>query len=124
MDDPAEWFERELIKRARQGDAEAGREILHKIALAIDSGRFDSPLFPFLAERLVEFLQGVPLEPALCVDNKSIGGAPLKYQPNELAAVDLILRDHAGFSPDLATSWIEDQIGADRRAVQRLRKSY
>src|SRR6476620_7270724 len=104
MDDPAEWFERELIKRALQGDAEAGREILHKIALAIDSGRFDSPLFPFLAERLFEFVRdGVPLERALRVKSKSTGGAPLKYQPNELAAVDLILRDHAGFSPDLAT---------------------
>ena len=64
-------------------------------------GHWISPLFPFLAECLWLYVeQGVPLARALCVEgDKSAGGAPLKYDPIELAAVDLLLRDHAGFSP-------------------------
>jgi hypothetical protein len=63
-------FERELIKPALRGEEEAGREILLMIALAIDAGRFDSPLFPFLADCLcrsepvpVTFGFGLPPRP-------------------------------------------------------------
>src|SRR5690349_11064039 len=98
MSDAEEQFERKLIRRAKKGDAEAGREILLEIALAIDAGRFQSPLFPFLADCLFLFANDhVPLERALCVEaEKNLGGAPRKYQEIELAAVDILLRDHAG----------------------------
>ena len=121
-----EQFERQLIKHAQRGDEEAGREILYTIALAIDAGRFDSPLFPFLADCLILFARdGVPLERALCVErDRNPGGKPSKYDSTELAAVDILLRDHAGFSPEQAVTWIKENIGADRRTVQKRRPDY
>ena len=36
--------------------------------------------------------------------------------------MDLLLGDHAGFKPEQAIKWIEDNVGADRRYVQLRRK--
>ena len=104
---------------------QAGREVLTSIVLAIDAGRFGYRPFPFLAECLWLYVSnGVPLARALCVEgDKSVGGAPLQYDPLELAAVDLLLRDHAGFSPAEAVAWIRENIGADRKAVATRRKA-
>jgi hypothetical protein len=120
-----EEFKRELIKRAQGGDAEAGREILNLVVGAINSGRFDQQLFPFLADALVLYLKdGVELDRALGVEQFDVGGAPTKYDPDELAAVDVLLQFHLGRRPEQAISWIQENIGADRRAVQRLRNQY
>lgn len=117
------WFKSELIKRAQQGDAEAGREILKEIVLAIGANRFDPLLFPFLGECLGLFLQdGIPLDRALCVEAVDQGGRPRKHDQLELAAVDILLRDHGGFSPEQAIIWIEEHVGVDRRTVQKARK--
>ena len=80
------WFKSELIKRAQQGDAEAGREILKEIVLAIDANRFDPLLFPFLAECLGLFLQdGIQLDRALCVEAVDQGGRPPKTRPARIS---------------------------------------
>ena len=125
IDALTDQFEKELIERARAGDEDAGREILYTLALAIDAGRFDSPLFPFLAECLLLFARdGVPLERALCVEKEpSRGGRPLEHD-SELAAVDILLRKHGGFTPEQALDWIEQSIGASRSTVRRLRVTY
>jgi len=120
-----EEFKRELIKRAEAGDAEAGREILNQVVGAIYSGRFDQQLFPFLADALVLYLKdGVALDRALGVEQFDVGGAPKKYNPDELAAVDVLLQFHLGHQPEQAISWIQENIGADRRTVQHLRNQY
>ena len=123
-DDRNDWFKRQLIARAQRGDAEAGSEILREIALAIDAGGFDPILFPFHAECLWLFMQGAPLDKALCVKADDRGGRPLKYDELALAAVDFLLRDHAKHSAEQANRWIEDRIGADRTIVQRARKAH
>ena len=120
-----EQFERDLIKDAKGGDAEAGRELLYSIALAIDGGRFDSLLFPFLADCLMQFVQDdKPLEQALCVKQDKKQGRPQKYDKTELAAVDILLRDYSPRGPEDAIEWIDTNIGADRRTVQRIRGEY
>ena len=126
-----EDFERALIERAQGDDAEAaeaGREILYSIALAIDAGRFDSLLFPFLADCLMQFAQdGKPLEQALwVVPNLNKGGTKRKYVGIELAAVDILLRKHVGLGKDAAIYWIEqkENIGASASTVRRARAKY
>ncbi|MFZ5620690.1 MAG: helix-turn-helix domain-containing protein [Pseudomonadota bacterium] len=119
-------FHEELIRRASRGDAEAGREILRTVTLLIDAGQWTSPLFAFLADCLWEYTQhGIPLDRALCVEPEpASGGRPQKYNPDELAAIDIILRDHAGYTPEKAVRWIAEKIGADKRTVHRIRRRY
>jgi hypothetical protein len=126
-DADAEWLKRQLIRYAENGEAEAGRQILRSIAVAIDAGQFDPILFPFLAKCLWLIIDGAPPDKALCIEEeKSRGGAPRAYDPDELAAVDILLRDHANpkLTPEQAIVWIGARIGADRRMVQRLRDKY
>ena len=120
-----EQFERDLIKEAKGGDAEAGREILFSIALAIDAGRFDSLLFPFLADCLMQFAQdGKPLEQALWVKQGKKKGRPIKYNETELAAVDILLRDYHGLSSSSTIYLIKGRIGADKKLVKSVRKKF
>ena len=120
------WFENQLIRRAEEGDPEAGRIALETIAGRIETRRYESPLFDYLATNIRAHLDdGIPLDRALGVEEEpNKGGASTKYDETELAAVDLILRDHAHFGPEKAVSWIHSNIGADRRLVQRLRLKY
>jgi hypothetical protein len=124
MNDKTDKFDRLLIERSHEGDAEAGREFLRQVVSAITAGRFDSPVFDALAKRLSLFLDGgIPLERALGVESeKDKGGTPATYDPIELAAVDLLLREHANFTKEAAIRWIEDKLGADRSTVMRCRK--
>jgi hypothetical protein len=120
------WFEQEIIRQADEGDSQAGRKALEIIASRIEIKQFDSPLFSYLAESIKEFLhEGISLDRALGVeDEPNKGGRPRKYDEVELAAVDLLLRNNAGFTPEEAVEWIEENVGADRRAIQRLRSAY
>ena len=52
------------------------------------------------------------------------GGRPRKYDDTEIAAVDLLLRDHCGLKAEEAIDWIAEEVGADRRYVQLRRKEY
>jgi hypothetical protein len=63
----SEDYERESIARAKKGDAEAGHECLSRIMHAIDAQRFDSPLFPNLADCIHQYLLGSPIEEAFNV---------------------------------------------------------
>ncbi len=116
-----EQHEKEMIERAQRGDAEAGRDALYSIALAIDAMQFDSLLLPYLSKCLLQFNEGVPLERALNVEEIKTGGRPFKYDDTQLAAIDILLRDYADYAPEESITWIVENIGADRRKIQRLR---
>ncbi|MDB4409320.1 hypothetical protein N9235_00700 [Gammaproteobacteria bacterium] len=117
-------FEEYLIWRTERGDTEAGREILKSVASSITGM---SLLLDYHAKCLCQYAEeGVQLERALGVkeEEPDKGGRPKKYDELELAAVDILLRHHAGMGPEEAVNWIIKNIGADRRATQRIRKVY
>ena len=122
----ADQFDAELIRRAEDGDPEAGKEILVSVALRIDQGKFDSSLFPYLANCLWDYsIENIPLSRALNVEKESpVGGRPVSYDRTMLAATDIILRHHCHMKPEAAIAWIEEHIGVGRRSIQRLRIQY
>tara|TARA_Y100000593_G_scaffold86828_1_gene166311 strand:- start:618 stop:1115 length:498 start_codon:yes stop_codon:yes gene_type:complete len=126
MSENDNFYEKGLIQHADQGDSEAGRELLKIVASRIETREFDSPVFGHIASGIQAFLfEGVPLDRALGVESPpNKGGRPSKYDETELAAVDLLLRDHAHYAAEQAAEWIDEYIGADRRTVQRLRTAY
>lgn len=118
-------FELELIERAKEGDSEAGEEILKAIVRHIDGRRIDSPLFPFLANCLHEYERGVPIERALCIEKgPNVGGRPSKYDPDEIAALDIYLRRELGFKLEESLAWIEANVGMGKKEARELRKVY
>ena len=123
MNETEDWFEQQVGLRANLGDDEAAREMLDIIASRIETKRFDSALFSELAKNLRLFLNdGIPLDVALGVFKEpNKGGRPPKYNQVEVAAVDLLLREYAKFRPEKAATWINKNIGVDRRTIQRIR---
>lgn len=122
---PTEKFERDFIKLAKKGEADAGREILISIALAIVAGRFNSLFFPFLADCLKEFEDGVPLERALCVEQVKKRGRSRKHDQIEMAAADILLRDYADLRPAEARKWLEGILGTDQnKLLSEIRNEY
>ena len=119
-------FELETIRRAEQGDSEAGRLALDMIACRLETAELDSPLFDYLASSIRAFLdEGIALGRALGVEEeKHRGGRPRKYEELEVAAVDLLLRDHASFKAEQAIDWLYKEFSIDRRTVQKIRKGY
>ncbi len=119
-------FLQETLARAKRGDAEAGKEALKTAVTALDTKDFNSPVIQYLARCLWDYVgNDIPLERALNVeDEPNKGGRKLKYDPVELMAVDVLLRYHAGMTPEEAIAWIDNNIGADRRTVQRIRVQY
>tara|TARA_R110002072_G_scaffold300788_1_gene478951 strand:+ start:1476 stop:1976 length:501 start_codon:yes stop_codon:yes gene_type:complete len=118
-------FELELIELAKEGDSEAGEEILKSIIRCIDGRRFDSPLFPFLANCLYEYERGIPIERALCIEKgRNVGGRPRKYDPDEIAALDIFLRRELGFKSEESLGWIEANVGMGKKEARELRKVY
>lgn len=67
---------------------------------------------------------GIRLERAPEVEAENKGGRPPKYERTELAAVDILLRDYAKCKPEAALTWICENIGVDRRFMQRVRVEY
>jgi hypothetical protein len=121
-DDGTEQFERALINAAKKGDDEAGRGVLNQIVSAVTAGRFNSPVFPYLAECLSLFLEdGVPLERALCVEVEGKDGRP-PYDAIELTAVYILLTEYGGKPVEQAIRWIMDAVGCSRDTVIRCRK--
>ena len=118
-------FELELIDRAKDGDPQAGEEILKAIVRHIDGRRIDSPLFPFLAECLYEYERGVPIERALCIEKEpNVGGRPSKYNDIEIAALEILLRRELGYSSGKSVNWVSDNVGIHRSEVRRIRKEF
>ena len=116
----------DLISRAEHGDTEAAREVLSEITNDLLRNQLRPPLRTYLIEKLVCFLdQDMPLLDVLGLSSSGKPtGPPKKYIDEELMAVDLLLRDHLGLKKEAAIIWIEENIGADRRHVQRLRKVF
>jgi hypothetical protein len=87
-------LERETISRALEGDHEAGREALELCAIGLEGRALSPALADYLAERIRSFLDGQPLERALCVEEERGPGKPRDPIPEwqtELAAFDLLL---------------------------------
>ncbi len=114
-------FEHQLIEDAKRGDAEAGKLILKSITQRIDNRNYDSPLFPYLAESLWEYLDGMRLDRALNVEAVNPGGAPA-YDRIAIAAVDILLRDYAGYNRQAALTWIVDNIECSIDTARRSRR--
>jgi hypothetical protein len=125
LPDP-ERFEQQLIEGAAKGDAEAGRELLESAAVRIHAKDYDSPVFPYLANCLLDYVKhGIRLDRALNVEEDNLGGRPPKHDRTTLAAVDILLRDHAQFKPEAALEWIRNNIDdIDRRYLQRVRAEH
>jgi hypothetical protein len=119
-------FEEETVKRAESGNQEAALFALELAIREIEHSYEKSKIIDYFVSKVRLFLDnGVSLERALGIhSNSKDGGRPKKYDPTEVAAVDLLLRDHAGFKPEQAIEWIEINVGADRRFVQLRRKEY
>ena len=119
-------FEKETIKRAQQGDPDAALLALQMAVENIEAHLVDTPLLGYLAENLRLFLyEQIPIDTALGVEPvPKTGGRPRKYDRTEIAAVDLLLRDHAGYKTEEANVWISENIGPDRRYIQQRRKRY
>ena len=96
------------------------------VAAKIEARSFNTPLMDYLTESLRLFLdEQIPLDTALGVEaTPNTGGRPRKYDDTEIAAVDLLLRDHCGLKAEEAIDWIAEEVGADRRYVQLRRKEY
>ena len=126
MSDLETDFERETIRRAERGDREAALLALQMAVEKIEARLFDTPLLDYLAENLRLFLdEQIPIDTALGVEAMpNAGGRPRKYDDTEIAAVDLLLRDHCGLKAEEAIDWIAEEVGADRRYVQLRRKEY
>ncbi len=60
-------YREETIARALAGDAEAGREALKLCVFGLDANNMPADLRFYLAERITEVLEGVPLGKALCI---------------------------------------------------------
>jgi hypothetical protein len=126
----SEDYEREVIAHARKRDEDGepgGRECLRLIMHAIDARRFDSPLFPYLADCIHQYLLGFPIEEAFnVVPPTNKGGKSENYDSTEIAALDILLRDYEHLGPERSISWMQKHIdqSIDRRRVQRVRKKY
>jgi len=116
-------FIQEMISRAKSGDAEAGRDALQALVHVLDNKEFNSPLVGYLAECLWDYVHHeVPIERALNVENGPQKGGRPAYDPVELMAVDLLLRNFVALDKDAAEWWIKEHIGASERTMGRVRK--
>jgi hypothetical protein len=113
-----------VIQRAKDGRFEDCLEFLSIAVAELDSLSQHSPVLQYLRELLSSHYEiGIPLEQALARVRRT-GGRPVKYPVHALAALDILLRDHFGYSAEAAVKRIGDVIGADRRLVQRSRAEY
>ena len=119
-------FEEDTIRRAERGDRDAALLALQMAVEKIEARIPDTPLLDYLAENLRLFLdEQIPIDTALGVEAvANRGGRPRQYDDTEVAAVDLLLRDHCGLKAEQAIDWIAKEIRADRRYVQLRRKEY
>ena len=119
-------FEKETIRRAERGDRDAALLALQMAVEKIEARILDTPLLDYLTENLRLFLdEQIPIDTALGVEAvTNTGGRPRKYVRHEIAAADLLLRDHAGFKLEEANDWISENIGPNRRYIQERRKRY
>ena len=127
--DEPRWlsFENETIRRARRRDRSATRRALHVLRdrLEVHATQGDQ-VMRYGVDCLTAALDhGLSLDTALGLDTKpSAGGRPRKYDSLEVAAADLILRDHCGFRPEQASVWVSSEVGMDRTQLQRLRRTF
>ncbi len=121
-----EDFEAETLRRANAGEVDAAREALRIVRRKLDTEAPRDPVIEYLLSNLSSYLdEGIPLDKALGLERqpRKTGRKP-KIDPLELGSADIILRQYCGYSPETACMWLEKTTGADRRTVQRNRKTY
>ena len=120
-------FEQETIRRAERGETAAARRALHLLRDRLEGpAALGDQVMGYARDCLDAVLDhGINIEKAFGLDaDPGVGGRPRKYDALEVAATDLVLRDHCGYSPEQACLWIQSEIGMDRSQLQRLRKTF
>ncbi|MCP5263632.1 MAG: hypothetical protein H6929_19965 [Rhodoferax sp.] len=115
-----EEFEAETIRRAKGGDAEAGREAIHLCISGLYSGQLSEPLRFYLADCLNDFIAGVPIERAMCLEIERARGRPADPFPEweePLAAVAALLFQR-GYSPEAINSAMSEARAAEDLAIR------
>ena len=120
-------FEQETIRRAERGETAAARRALHLLRDRLEGpAASGDEVMCYARDCLNKVLDDdIGIEKAFGLDaDPSAGGRPRKYDSLEVAAADLILRDHCGFRPEQACVWVSSEIGMDRAQLQRLRRTF
>ena len=119
------WI-RDTVSLAEEGHLPAVREALHLIRERLHRRHTGDPLFTYLEKGIGLYLEhDIPLGRALGVEPEPAkGGRPRRFEEEEIAATDLILRTYCGYKSERACSWLSEQFQVDRRAVQRIRISH
>ena len=120
-------FEQQTLERAERGETSAALRALHLLRDRLEgpAARGDE-VMRYARDCLDKVLDhDIGIEKAFGLDaDPSAGGRPRKYDSLEVAAADLILRDHCGFKPEQACAWVSSEIGMDRAQLQRLRRTF
>lgn len=98
-----EEFEAETIRRAKDGDADAGREAILQCVACLYAGNISEPLRFHLADCLNDYINGVPIERAMCVEAEKSCGRPADPFPDweePLAALAALLFQR-GYRPEV-----------------------
>lgn len=89
------WYERETVAAALSGDSEAGIEALRLCRNGLENNSLSPLLRTYLAERLSQIIDDVPLDNALCVRKERGRGRPADPFPEwkqQLGAVLWLLQ--------------------------------
>ena len=119
------WI-RDTAALAEEGHLPAVREALHLIRERLHREHTGDPLFTYLEKGIGLYLDhDIPLDRALGAEpDVAKGGRPRRFEEEEIAATDLILRTYCGYKAERACSWLSEHFEVDRRTVQRVRISH
>lgn len=113
----------DTIRCAKEGDAEAGKELLQMVVVGLDQGNMPPDLAQYHADCLSDYVhRGIQLDRALNVEPEASSGGRPSWDDNEIIAVDVFLRKFANMGKEQAADWIEDNGGPRKRTVQNIRK--
>ena len=115
-----------LIKLAEAGNVEAARDVLEEFCEAVEMDAAPHPeILQYVARAFRGILESVPLDRALGLeDDVNPGGTPKRYDDLELAAADILLRDHAGLKPGKAHQWLELNTQISKSQIGRIRREF
>lgn len=125
-------YQAECIKRALEGDAKAGLDVLRMCRDGLDNGQLSGDLAYYLAERITDLLNGISPDRALRIFEQRGPGKPANPFPDwqqHLGAFAALLSQR-GYKPkEVATAmcdqraWIHDKPLEDADA-HRIRKKW
>jgi hypothetical protein len=127
-------YELHTIEDALRGDHEAGREALDLCASGLATRTLSPALADYLSARIWAYLNGEPLDRALCVELERSPGRPPDPIPDwqtQLAAFDLLL-ERRGYKAERRNAAMDDARaqthpkgkGLHRSDASKLRKTH